>query len=176
MQEDTKQGCSISLSAVQGAPVNPFPLPASSAHPRLLEWSHSGVTNVPVCSKVPMVSLLTQLLPCSPWNCGNFGRSSVPQCSLQAPHHTWGPSTQPSTAWGVPETPEKLDLHQGNSCRKQLGCPHTSSVSPCASPHLQCPLVFYKGKTQQVRASAGDNEHNLLISAQEAAGMAATKS
>lgn len=50
---DSKQGCSISLSAVQGVPVNLFPPPASSAHPGLLERSHRAVTNVPVCSKVP---------------------------------------------------------------------------------------------------------------------------
>lgn len=129
VQEDTTQGCTISLSAAQGAPVNPFPPPAPSAHPRLQEWSHSGVTNVPVCSRVPMAPLLAQLLPCSPWSCGDFGSSSVPQCSLQPSHHTWGPSTQPRAAWGVPATPEKLDWHQGKAAESSWGVP-TPPVSP----------------------------------------------
>lgn len=39
-QEDTKQGCSNSLPAVQEALMNPLPPPASSAYPRLPRcWS-----------------------------------------------------------------------------------------------------------------------------------------
>lgn len=129
---------------IKGAPVNPFPPPASSAHPRLLEWFHSGVINVPVCS---MASLLTQLLPCSLWNSGDFGRSSMPQCSHQPPRHAWGASANPKKAEFAP--------------RKRLQ--KAAGASSC----LQCLLSC---KTQQGRANAGDNEHNSLIPAREAAG------
>lgn len=162
VQEDTTQGCTMSLSAAQGAPGNTFPPPAPSAHPRLLEWSHSGGTNVPVCCRVPMAPLLTSSFPAPR---GAVGILAAPQSlSVLFNHHsTPGVHPRSQALPGVSQQPQKSWIGTRGRLQKAAG----------VSPRLQC---LPPCKTQQVRASAGDNEHNLLIPAQEAAGMAATKS
>lgn len=129
VQEDTTQGCTISLSAAQGAPVNPFPPPAPSAHPRLQEWSHRSDKCASVLQGAhgPPPRPAPSLLPVELWGFWQLLSPSVFSSTITS--HL-GSIHAAKGCLGCPSNPRKAGLAPGEGCRKQLGCPHASSVSP----------------------------------------------